>query len=257
MKLTLLELVFPKRAIKRLQIKDDVEYARFKSDMNDFERKITKSGISLTPDEVALLKAIENEDDAEVLSFRLGEMETTLRRLKEGEEIGRKFADEVNEKYEEYINNLKHSHDKAHLLFDVLAKRILVISTIILLGGLIVVYIYYKIYNPEFGMGVTQNWYMTVAQILPALLIALFLTGNSKEEIRNDRKSAKISVARSLLGGYKFIGLFAFVIGEAACLMAIERGFSGTGVYVFALSGLWLMGFTAFARILGIDSNER
>lgn len=48
MKLTLLELVFPKRAIKRLQIKDDLEYALFKSDMSDFERKITKSDIALT-----------------------------------------------------------------------------------------------------------------------------------------------------------------------------------------------------------------
>lgn len=183
-------------------------------------------------------------------------MEATLRRLKEGEDIGRKFADEINKRHEEYILKLKHSHDKAHLLFDVLAKRILIISTIILLGGLTAVYIYYKIYNPEFGMAVTQNWYMTVAQILPALLIALFLTGDSKNDIGNNKKSYKVSIARSLLGGYKFIGLFAFLIGEAACLMAIERGFSGTGVYVFALCGLWLMGFTAFARILGIDSNE-
>jgi hypothetical protein len=251
--LTVKERLMPRGALKRLETQDTLDYEKFKSDMDWLATKIERKRLAVSSNEKLEIEELIRTLKHNSLNEKLKETEVISADLASRNKVDQNLTEEANAIYADYKLSRKRSKIKSELLFDALGKQGLFIA--ILLTNLILIglYLYYKIYIPDYGMDTRMEFYTVVAQILPALLIALFLT--QKGEIEYEQRE-KPSFARSLLSGYKFLGLVAFSIGELACLWAIQRGHTGLGVYLFAMFGLLMLMLVAFSKIVRIARDE-
>lgn len=129
-----------------------------------------------------------------------------------------------------------------------MARNIIILAGIVLTISIFGGYILIAIYDPEWGNNVKPEYYAVLAQVLPALLIALFLSNNSKKE--SDVDDEEISIWRRLLHESKFLGIYGFVIAEIACLTAIATGWMGTGIFMVSLAGTFMISLLLMERIL-------
>lgn len=111
---------------------------------------------------------------------------------------------------------------------------------------LVLTYAYYKMFVPGFGQGVSSSYYQTVAQILPLLLVAIFLNGTPDPA---DDKKPKSAWYRVNFRG-KLEGLLSVTIGEVACLIAISYNISGTMLLVITIYSLLVVTGLAYAKII-------
>jgi len=116
------------------------------------------------------------------------------------------------------------------------------------IGGLLFIlllaYIFLKLWWPIYAANISINYYITLAGVLPVLLVALFLA-----ETKRNKKGMK-SGWRLMLSEGKTEGLVGFTVGEVACLIAIAINHSKTSLFVASMFGLLIMVMITFQRIV-------
>jgi hypothetical protein len=126
--------------------------------------------------------------------------------------------------------------------------RIIVFFTIFAFGILFLInYFYWKVIEPDFGHNVKPGYYQAVAQLLPLLLVAIFLSGN-----KDDKKEKEIPEPgwyRVNFSG-RLEGLFAVTVGEIACLIAIAYERTGTGLFTLTIFSLLMLTRLTYLRIV-------
>lgn len=158
---------------------------------------------------------------------------------------------ESNKRTKVAKNGLVTFSKEAEKLLDAYARNLVITISLLLVLILLLAYGLEKVFFPDFGRDVNVNFYSTLAQILPALLIALFLVGpvdlklHSKEHLKRLQRS----VWQRLTSGDRLFGILGFIVGELACLIAIGRDYSGTGVYIFSLFGAGMLATVLIQRI--------
>jgi len=141
---------------------------------------------------------------------------------------------------------------EAEKLINRYARNLVIIIISILLVLLLITYGIEKVFFPDFGRNVHVEFYGTLAQILPALLIALFLVEpvglktNSAQHIERFEKSMWL---RLTVNDDRLIALLGFIPAEVACLVAIARGSTGTGLFLLSLFGLATLALILIKRI--------
>jgi len=125
------------------------------------------------------------------------------------------------------------------------ARRLVIVFIGALLFILLLAYVLLKVLRPDFGPNISINYYVTLAGILPVLLVALFLTQTSRK-LKNKIKSGWWL----MLNEGKTEGLVGFTIGEIACLAAIATNQSMTSLFVASVFGLLVMIMIVFERII-------
>lgn len=113
-----------------------------------------------------------------------------------------------------------------------------------LLFILLLAYIFLKFWWPSYAANISINYYITLAGVLPVLLVALFLA-----ETKKNKKGIKSGWWLMLSEG-KTEGLVGFTVGEVACLIAIALNHSKTLLFVASMFGLLIMVMITFRRIV-------
>jgi Na+/H+ antiporter NhaD/arsenite permease-like protein len=140
---------------------------------------------------------------------------------------------------------------EAEKLLDAYARNLVIIVIFGLLVLLFCVYVFEKIFFPSFGKNIHLDFYTTLAQILPALLIALFLAGPVDYKLQSQQHLDRLkrSVWHRLTLGDRLFGIVGFIAGELACLSAIARGSTGTGLFILSLFGAGILAVVLIQRI--------
>lgn len=125
------------------------------------------------------------------------------------------------------------------------AKRLVIVYIIALLLILLITYCLFKVWGATWGPSISINYYMTLAGILPVLLVALFLTHVSKKRPAKFRSGWWL-----ILSDGKTEGLVGFTVGEVACLTAIALNQSMTSLFIASMFGALIMVMITFRRIV-------
>lgn len=225
----------------KLKIQDDHEkfrkYATKRVESSNQKAAVIKEELEAVE---RLIKSGVSKGTATSAEARL-ELERISAKIRSSSDNGSVF-------YEGYI---KKVHEDYIYQTGLLAKyaRNLSVSTIVALTVvLILFYFAYRIFFPDFGKGVSLEYYIALSQILPVLLVALYFSGRDKE---SDviQQTEKVSIWTRLIHDYRLIGMYAFLVGELACLFAIARDRTGMGVFVFTLIGASMLTILTFGKI--------
>jgi len=125
------------------------------------------------------------------------------------------------------------------------AKKVVLLFTGSLLALVVVVYAFMKICFPTYASTISIDYYITLAGILPVLLVALFLS----QPNRIPRRKNKL-FWQSMLEEGKAESLIGFAVGEIACLLAIATGYSATLLLTASIFGVVVIIMVTFRRIV-------
>lgn len=128
---------------------------------------------------------------------------------------------------------------------DKQARMLVLLFIGALLALILIGYVILKVWWNGHASDISINYYITLAGILPVLLIALFLTRPDSK-----RRKAKQSLWQLMLAPDKTEGLVGFTVGEVACLVVIAINHSTTLLFVASLVGALLMVMITFQRIV-------
>lgn len=138
--------------------------------------------------------------------------------------------------------------EKIDALKAKLSKQLAITFSLLIVVIFIISYIAAKLTNPSFGHIIHTEYYQVLAGILPAILIAVFLSPSRK--ITTEQKNTTASPWNLLMSNGKLEGLIGFSIGELACLTAIATGSTGTAIFLGTIFSLVIMIPATYKRIV-------
>jgi hypothetical protein len=141
---------------------------------------------------------------------------------------------------------------EAEKLIDRYARNLVIFIIFSLLVLLLINYILYKIFFPDFGRNINIGFYEALAQILPVLLIALFLAETPEIKSNSAQRIERLNRSvwqRLTINDDRLLGLITFIPAELACLIAIARDSTGTGLFLLSLFGAGPLALLLIKRI--------
>lgn len=224
---------FKKQAMKKRQ-KNERKLEAFNKEFAGVEAKLdSQLNRKLSKKEI-----VENESLRKRLKTVQGENDHEIKKIEHDAKL-----------YEEQIEK---DYDYQHVLLSRILRNLALVTIVILILFTSATYMLYKSIFPNFGQGVKVEYYSILAQIIPALLIALYLTGYGKSD--KDKKAHEDrSIWNKLMSEYRILGIYAFLQGEIACLIAIGRGWSALGVMLASFIGVGILTLLVFTKILERD----
>jgi len=139
--------------------------------------------------------------------------------------------------------------DKIDKIKTKLFKQLTFMSIGFFAALFVIVYIICKLIDPDFGHNINNEYYQILASILPALLIALFLSGSRKTTPLHSKKVHRTPWGY-LMRNDTLEGLIGFSVGEVACLIAIASGVASSVLFLATLFSLVLIIPATFAKVI-------
>ena len=239
----------PLRALESFTVFITKEHDEFKAQSLK-KRKLNERKLKRYKKEFDGVEAMLDKHLNKKLSLEgIAEIEAIEKRLKRVARQTDKELEKIQHESTDYEKQIKQDYEFQSLLLSRFSRNLALVTITGLILFTAIAYVLYKVFFPNFGHDVNVEYYSVLAQIMLALLIALYLTGYSKAD-KDMKEYEDKSVWNKLVSEYRLLGIYAFLQGQIACLVAIGRGWSGTGVMLASLIGVGILTLLVFTKIL-------